>query len=413
MELRRYATTALAVTCAVLATALPAGAAALASRPLVPRTTAEAPLARQKSLLLNEIVRTTGEYAVTVDVRTTSSAGDTVDLTIGTVTRHAVTTAANRTARVTARVAVRGSRLAIRATARRTAATISASWRRVGALPGGTTRGASGGSGGSSNNAGGAQPAIVGTGATGSSGNAGATGSSGSTGSTGSTATSGPPGDPTSWHSIFDDEFTTLNTAVWNTSRYEAGGISPGFNSQEEECFDPAQTTVGGGEADLNLIASPESCGGRTQPYAAPILDTDGKWSYTYGYLEAKVWLPSVSGQIADWPAVWAVGSNWPTGGEIDLMEGLDGQACWHFHSPLGGPGGCASANYTVGWHTFGADWEPGSVTWYYDGQAVGTVTSGVTNSPMQLILNIAIEPGDPVLAPATMRVAYVRVWQH
>jgi beta-glucanase (GH16 family) len=52
-------------------------------------------------------------------------------------------------------------------------------------------------------------------------------------------------------------------------------------------------------------------------------------------------------------------------------------------------------------------------VTWYYDGQAVGTVTSGVTNSPMQLILNIAIEPGDPVLAPATMRVAYVRVWQH
>ena len=49
-------------------------------------------------------------------------------------------------------------------------------------------------------------------------------------------------------------------------------------------------------------------------------------------------------------------------------MEGLSGQACWHFHDPQGGPGGCSTATYTGGWHTFGADWEPGSVTYYYDG---------------------------------------------
>jgi hypothetical protein len=31
----------------------------------------------------------------------------------------------------------------------------------------------------------------------------------------------------------------------------------------------------------------------------------------------------------------------------------------------------------------------------------------------MAIILDLAIEPGDPVQVPATMRVAYVRVWQH
>ncbi|MCU1490376.1 MAG: hypothetical protein JWM85_1781, partial [Acidimicrobiaceae bacterium] len=66
-------------------------------------------------------------------------------------------------------------------------------------------------------------------------------------------------------------------------------------------------------------------------------------------------------------------------------------------------------------WHTYGADWEPGSVTYYYDGAPVGRVTSGITSSPMYLILNLAIDNqfGGRKLAPADMLVDYVRVWQH
>ena len=55
-------------------------------------------------------------------------------------------------------------------------------------------------------------------------------------------------------------------------------------------------------------------------------------------------------------------------------MEGLSGVICWHFHDPLGGPGGCDTA-ITPGWHTFASDWQPGSVTYYYDGQDVGSIT--------------------------------------
>ena len=96
-------------------------------------------------------------------------------------------------------------------------------------------------------------------------------------------------------------------------------------------------------------------------------------------------------------------------------MEGLSGQACWHFHDARGAPGSCSSATFTGGWHTFGADWEPGSVTYYYDGAAVGTITSGITSSPMYVILNLGTDHSNsgPLQAPATMRVDYVRVWQH
>ncbi len=96
-------------------------------------------------------------------------------------------------------------------------------------------------------------------------------------------------------------------------------------------------------------------------------------------------------------------------------MEGLGGQAVAHYHSPSesGGPL-VGSGTYAGGWHTFAADWEPGSVTYYYDGVNVGTLTS-VSTSPMYLILNLALSTTitSPNVAPATMKVDYVRVWQH
>ncbi len=151
--------------------------------------------------------------------------------------------------------------------------------------------------------------------------------------------------------------------------------------------------------------------GGVTQPTASGLVSTAGKFNFTYGYMEARMWLPG-SSSIADWPAFWADGQNWPSTGEIDVMEGLDGLAQAHFHfsggslGPLTGP-----ATYTAGWHTFGADWEPGVVTFYYDGVSIGSFTTGITSAPMYLILNLATS--NNVVTPANMKVDYVRVWQH
>jgi beta-glucanase (GH16 family) len=231
-----------------------------------------------------------------------------------------------------------------------------------------------------------------------------------------------PAGVRGDWALKFDDEFdgASLNTAKWSTGWY-GSGITPPVNNLEDNCYDPAQVSEGGGALSLSLVQKSENCGGGQEDYAGSLVSTAGKFSFTYGLIEARVWLPGVPGnpgQVANWPGVWTDGQNWPDDGEIDIAEGIKGRVCAHFHGPerpdglgAGGGTGCPGGNYANGWHTFAADWEPGSVTYYYDGVDIGRVTSGVTSAPMFVILDYATQ--GTAQAPATMKVAYVRVWQH
>jgi beta-glucanase (GH16 family) len=213
------------------------------------------------------------------------------------------------------------------------------------------------------------------------------------------------------WSLLFDAEFngSSLDGTGFAINGLHGQGITAGVNSKELDCYDPRQVRVANGELDLSLIAKPESCGGRMQRYASGLVSTSGRFSYVHGYLEARVWLPG-SGAIADWPTVWTVGQVWPADGEDDVVEGLGGAACFHFHDPRGGPGGCAPGTFTGRWHVFGADWEPGRVTYYYDAHRVGEITSGITSAPMYLIVNLATSGS--TVAPAVLRVDYVRVWK-
>jgi beta-glucanase (GH16 family) len=219
--------------------------------------------------------------------------------------------------------------------------------------------------------------------------------------------------DPGPWTLVFDSEFSgsSLDTSQWSTGWFGSGITRP-VNNNEQECYDPAQVSVGGGALSLTAVAKSETCGGETRPWASGMVTTNGLFNFTYGYMEARVWLPG-SGSIADWPAFWADGQSWPTDGEIDVMEGLAGRACVHFHNTEGGPGKCSNATFTGGWHTFAADWEPGSLTFYYDGTALWQDTSGITSAPMYLILNLAVDSSMSPAVGATMQVGYVRVWQH
>lgn len=237
---------------------------------------------------------------------------------------------------------------------------------------------------------------------------------------------SGPPmptGVPGDWKLVFDDEFNGagLNTSEWSTG-WLGSGITGPVNAKTRECYDPSQVAVGGGSLNLTLVAKSESCGISDPEYATGLVNTAGKFTYTYGFLEARVWLPGANGapnMVANWPAVWTDGQDWPYDGEDDVVEGLGGQACSHFHSaadPSGtgaGSGtGCPGGVYAGGWHTFAANWEPGSVTYYYDGVNIGSVTHGITSAPMFIVLSYDAGKAYPK-APATMKVNYVRVWQH
>jgi beta-glucanase (GH16 family) len=232
-----------------------------------------------------------------------------------------------------------------------------------------------------------------------------------------------PAGVPGDWKLTFDDEFngTSLDTAKWSTGWYGSGITRP-VNSDEDDCYDPAQVAEGGGALSLTVIRKSENCGIADPRYATGLVSTRGKFSFTYGFAEARVWLPGLRGNpgyVANWPGVWADGQNWPEDGEIDIAEGINGKVCSHFHNAAnssqglsaGSGTGCPDRIYTEGWHTFAANWEPGIITYYYDGVDIGSVTSGVTSAPMFLVLDYAAQ--NLAQVPDTMKVDYMRVWRH
>jgi beta-glucanase (GH16 family) len=223
---------------------------------------------------------------------------------------------------------------------------------------------------------------------------------------------------PPATNEIFRDDFdgSTLDTSKWRPNWLAGtdGAVTKPVNSNEQSCYDPSQVSVSGGYLHLDAVS--RACradNGVTYPYASGLVESAEHFTFIYGKVEARIYVPPGSAGAANWPAFWANGTGtWPVTGELDVMEGLEGHACWHFHSTLGGPGGCAPLASPSGWHTFGADWEPGSVTYFYDGVQVGRVLSGITASPMYLVLNLAVSPSisPPVQLPSEMLVDWVRV---
>ncbi|WP_324983850.1 glycoside hydrolase family 16 protein [Streptomyces sp.] len=234
------------------------------------------------------------------------------------------------------------------------------------------------------------------------------------------TSGSAPVGIPGSWRQVFGDEFngTSLDGSKWNPNWLGCPTCTTKpVNSAELGAYAPSQVSVSGGSLHLKAEKQATTAtDGKTYAYRSGLVESNGKAQFTYGAFEARIYTPAASpGVIANWPAFWTDGQNWPEDGEMDVMEGLGGgKACYHFHSPSGGPGGCAPGDFT-GWHTYGAEWKPGVVTYYYDGKQVGQISTGITSSPMYLILNngVSTEHGGPILTPADMMTDYVRVWQH
>ncbi|MFI5961097.1 ricin-type beta-trefoil lectin domain protein [Streptomyces asoensis] len=239
----------------------------------------------------------------------------------------------------------------------------------------------------------------------------------------------------------FSDEFDGPAGAAVDGARWQTE-TGDNVNNHERQYYTAGNRNAAlDGQGHLVITARRENPGnyqcwyGRCE-YTSARLNTSGRFTTTYGRVEARMKIPRGQGM---WPAFWMLGNDigqvgWPASGEIDVMENVGFEPST-VHGTLHGPGysgsGGIGAGYTLpggqafadAFHTFAVDWSPNAITWSVDGTVYQRRTPAdlggrqwVFDKPFFVILNLAVGgywPGDPdgsTALPQQLLVDYVRV---
>jgi len=246
---------------------------------------------------------------------------------------------------------------------------------------------------------------------------------------------------------LWSDEFSEVakvapSSDTWNLISGDGCPNLCGWGNGEVEYYkESANRTDGKGHLVITTKAlSPTttySCYPDTCQWSSGKIDTQGKVTYKYGLIEARIKVPSGGGT---WPAFWMLGTNittvpWPLSGEIDIMEAagnepykISGTA--HLANSRGQHIYKGDYTYTPqltasGYHTFGVAWQPNRIDWLVDGTTYYTIKKRDVgsspwpfNNPFYIIVNTAMGGGfgglvDWSLTGAKTSIDWIRVYQN
>lgn len=255
-----------------------------------------------------------------------------------------------------------------------------------------------------------------------------------------------------SWSDEFEGD--TLDADKWGyqTGVRDVYGQSNGplyWGNGELQYYTEDAVTVSDGV--MTITAEKQAMPDGREYSSARILTRD-KFSFTYGYIEAKISMPVGTGM---WPAFWLLPQpsdadstrneygGWAASGEIDIVEARGRQPDRTDHTLHYGNSGSSTPssehntfeNSDISdWHVYGLEWTESYIAWYVDDVEVYRVNSTTWwsasadkaekpsapfDADFYILINLAVggqydgnlRPDDDFVS-ADMKVDYVRVYQ-
>ncbi|WP_079314471.1 glycoside hydrolase family 16 protein [Microbispora sp. GKU 823] len=275
------------------------------------------------------------------------------------------------------------------------------------------------------------------------------------------------PGTPSGWSLVWSDDFngtagTLPSSTNWiiDTGHSYPGG--PGnWGTGEIQNYTSSTSNLsldGSGNLRITPIGSGQNwTSARIETRRADFKPADGRILR----IEGRIQMPNVTGDAAlgYWPAFWALGApyrgnyqNWPSIGEFDFMENVNGlNTVWatlhcgvnpngpcNETNGLGNSRACPGSTCQSAFHTYRFEWDrsvnPNQLRWYVDGQQFHSISQSqldattwsnmTSHAGYFILLNVAIGGGFPngvagfstptsaTVSGRPMVVDYVAVWQ-
>ena len=244
----------------------------------------------------------------------------------------------------------------------------------------------------------------------------------------------------------FDDEFNTRSISqaagatTWGDIRTQDradANSDVGFGSSSfvdaGSGYDPFR--VSNGALTITAVQPGHTTSGVPGAWSSGLITTQGNFSQTYGYFEVRA---DFSQQVGAWNAFWLLPNqqtpdpnNAGHHQELDVVEqyGNGPNSIYSgIHTTDPAPNQnwqrdlqvVSQVNKPGGYHTYGVDWQPDTISFYVDGQMVGSkATPSDMHNPMYILANLAVQttPGgnnaNAANVPLSSSIDYIRAYSN